>query len=71
MIAVQIGANRGNDDFTQIIKNKKIEMLILVEPLDFHNESLNECYKEIKNKVIKNLIITNNINEKKKCDLLS
>ena len=41
MVVVQIGANRGNDDFTEIIKNKKIEKLILVEPLDFHNQSLN------------------------------
>jgi FkbM family methyltransferase len=67
MIVVQIGANRGNDDFTEIIKNKYIEKLILVEPLDIHNEKLNECYKHITNKHIENIIITDdeNINKSK------
>lgn len=65
MVVVQIGANRGNDDFTEIIKNKKIEKLILVEPLDFHNQSLNECYKHLSNKYIENVIITDKIDEKK------
>jgi hypothetical protein len=58
MVAVQVGANRGNDDFTEIIKNKNVEKLILVEPLDVHNQKLNECYSNIENKFIENIIIT-------------
>lgn len=60
MVAVQIGANRGNDDFTEMIKNFFLEKLILVEPLDIHNEKLIQCYSEVKNKFIENIIITDN-----------
>lgn len=58
MITIQIGANRGNDHFTDITKNKDITTLILVEPFSCHNNSLEECYKHIKNKYIENIIIT-------------
>lgn len=59
MIALQIGSNKGYDDFTNLILNKTIDKLILVEPFKEHNESLNKCYFNIKNKHIENIIITN------------
>jgi FkbM family methyltransferase len=65
MIAVQIGSNRGYDDFTKMIENKQVEKLILVEPLEIHNKSLEECYKHIPNKVIENIIIVDKENSKK------
>ena len=60
MIALQIGANKGYDDFTDTIKDELIEKLILVEPFNEHNESLNNCYSHIEKKYIENVIVTNN-----------
>lgn len=65
MIAIQIGSNRGYDDFTNLINNENIEKLILIEPLKVHNESLNQCYSHIENKFIENVIITDNPNSGK------
>lgn len=62
MIAVQIGANRGNDEFTSLIKNEHVDTLILVEPLSVHNPSLINCYSNIDNKFIENVIITDKEN---------
>jgi FkbM family methyltransferase len=58
MIAVQVGSNRGYDDFTNLIQQKKLEKLILVEPFIEHNDSLNNCYSYIDNLTIENVIIT-------------
>jgi FkbM family methyltransferase len=58
LIVVQIGANRGNDHLTELLKDKKIEKLILVEPFEEHNNSLQNCYFDKKNFVIENIIIT-------------
>jgi FkbM family methyltransferase len=46
MNILQIGANRGNDDLTDIIRpyKAKIAKLILVEPLSVHNKALIKCY---------------------------
>lgn len=55
MIIVQLGANRGYDGLHNWLKNNNsvdIEKLILVEPMTEHHKSLNECYSEIKNKII-------------------
>jgi FkbM family methyltransferase len=45
---VQIGANRGNDDLTQIIRSlpssNLVGRLVLVEPLSVHHETLRTCY---------------------------
>lgn len=59
MNIVQIGANKGYDDLTDyILKNKNlVSFLLLVEPLEVFNESLNRCYNSIKNKVIENLVV--------------
>ena len=62
MIAVQIGANRGNDEFTSLIKSEHVDTLILVEPLSVHNSSLINCYSNIDNKFIENVIITDKEN---------
>jgi FkbM family methyltransferase len=58
MIAVQIGSNKGYDDFTDLLVGKNVEKLIMVEPFFEHNVSLAECYEHITNKVIENIIIT-------------
>ncbi len=63
MIAVQIGSNKGYDDFYDVIKDSKLEKLILVEPFNEHNESLLTCYSHVDNKEIENIIITNNPNK--------
>ena len=62
MVAVQIGSNRGNDEFTSLIKDQQIDLLVLVEPLSVHNTSLLDCYLNIKNKFIENIIITDEEN---------
>lgn len=57
MTVIQIGSNRGYDDFTSLIETKKIDLLILVEPFEEHNLSLGECYKHLENVYIENVII--------------
>jgi FkbM family methyltransferase len=62
---IQIGSHKGYDDLTEIVKKHKpeeIENLILVEPQQQFNESLNDCYLEYKPK-IENIVITPNENE--------
>lgn len=58
---VQIGANKGYDDFTKYIVSilgvYDIENLILVEPLFVHNSALERCYGSIKNLHIENVVI--------------
>jgi FkbM family methyltransferase len=57
MIVVQIGVNRGNDDLTEIIKDKNIKKLILVEPLNIHNDHIQQCYSWVKKLYIENIAI--------------
>jgi hypothetical protein len=61
----QLGVCKANDDLTEIIKDKNIDLLVLVEPLDFHNSDIEKCYKHIENKHIENIVIftENNITE--------
>lgn len=54
----QLGVCKGNDDLTEIIKDKNIDLLVLVEPLDFHNSDIEKCYRHIKNKHIENIVIS-------------
>ncbi len=61
---VQIGANQGNDELTELLKGKHIEKLILVEPLDIHNDNLKQCYSNIKEVHIENIAIIDNPNQK-------
>ncbi len=53
----QIGTCKGNDDLTQLIADKDIDLLVLVEPLDVHNNDIESCYKHINNKHIENIAI--------------
>ena len=62
MVAVQIGSNKGYDDFTELIKDKQIDKLVLIEPFEEHNESLKSCYSNFENVSIENIIITDNPN---------
>ena len=63
MIAVQIGSNKGYDDFTELLIHKNVEKLILVEPFEEHNESLRRCYSNIENLYIENIIINDDPNK--------
>ena len=66
MKIIQIGAHKGYDDLTDIVKNidnSIIESLILVEPQQEFNESLNSCYSGY-NFTIENLVITDNEDDK-------
>jgi FkbM family methyltransferase len=57
MNIVQIGANVGNDDLSQIIGNNQPNKLILVEPMSLHNNSLLNHYNWIDNLIIENVVI--------------
>jgi FkbM family methyltransferase len=57
MTIVQIGANRGYDDVTEIANQISPDRIILVEPFNEHNESLQECYKHIPECYIENIAI--------------
>jgi FkbM family methyltransferase len=65
MIVVQIGANRGYDELTDLIKNIKVDKLVLVEPMSKFNDSLLKCYNHIENLFIENVAITDDVNKKK------
>jgi hypothetical protein len=57
MNIIQIGANRGNDDVSQIIGTRQPDKLILVEPMKLHNDALNNFYGWVSNKFIENVVI--------------
>lgn len=57
MNIIQIGANRGNDDVSEIIGNTQPTKLILVEPMKLHNDALNSYYHWVNNKFIENVVI--------------
>lgn len=65
MIAVQIGSNKGYDDFTNLLVGKNVEKLIIVEPFFEHNVNLSKCYEHVTHKVIENIIITDNSSKDK------
>lgn len=57
MNIIQIGANRGNDDVTELIGSQQPNKLILVEPMKLHNNALNIFYGWVHNKFIENIVI--------------
>jgi FkbM family methyltransferase len=57
MKIIQIGANRGNDDLTNLLNSTQPSKFVIVEPMNIHNESINSCYNWIENKIIENLAI--------------
>jgi FkbM family methyltransferase len=62
MKILQIGAHKGNDDMTDIIKRydkDHIEIIILVEPQSQYNNNLLDCYRDYNIK-IENLVIVDN-----------
>lgn len=60
MNIIQIGACVGNDGLTKYIESiHNIEKLILVEPMNIHNEKLQEVYKGY-SFIIENIAITTN-----------
>ena len=40
MIIVQVGTNAGNDDVSRILNNQQPDLLILIEPMNVHNEKI-------------------------------
>lgn len=56
---LQVGSNRGNDDFFRYLvdNNIQVDLGILVECFSPHIESLRECYKDIPNILIDNVAI--------------
>ena len=64
MTVIQIGANQGNDELTELLKNQPIDKLILVEPLELHNVKLKQCYSNIENLFIENIALTDDPNQK-------
>lgn len=61
---VQIGANRGYDDVSEICKIILPNKILLVEPFEEHNNSLRECYSEIEDCVIENIAIIDDVDQK-------
>jgi FkbM family methyltransferase len=57
MKIVQIGACRGNDHVTNLIKDIEVEFLLLVEANPFNIESLKQCYANRTN-IIEHIAIT-------------
>ena len=60
MNLVQIGANRGNDHVTKLIKESKkaFDKIVLVEPIEFVLEELKACYLDVQNVIIEKCIIS-------------
>jgi hypothetical protein len=58
MKIVQIGTCVANDDITEIISNNELDLLVLVEPMEIHNNKILDCYKHIKNVHLENIAIT-------------
>lgn len=64
MIIVQVGTNTGNDDVSNILNNQQPDLLILIEPMNVHNEKIESHYSWVKNKIIKNIAISLDDNQK-------
>jgi FkbM family methyltransferase len=63
MKIVQIGANRANDDLSQLIGKNQPEILLLIEPIHFHNQSLKSFYSWVSNLIIENVAISEKTNQ--------
>jgi FkbM family methyltransferase len=59
MNIIQVGTNVANDDLTLILRENNIQpkILILIEPINIHNDKILNCYSHITNKVIENIAI--------------
>jgi hypothetical protein len=57
MNIVQIGANKGNDDLSQLIGNVQPQKLVLVEPMKLHNEDLLNHYSWVNNIFLENVVV--------------
>jgi len=51
MIAVQIGTNRADDFFYSICREKKFDMIYLIEPLTRFNDVVHKYYDSFKHKI--------------------
>jgi FkbM family methyltransferase len=65
MKIVQLGTSRGYDHVTDLINNKKIDFLYLVEANILNIPYLQECYKNIENHHIDNIAIVVEKNSEK------
>ena len=54
---IQIGANKGNDDLSQLIGNVQPQKLILVEPMKLHNQDLLNHYSWVNNIFLENVVV--------------
>lgn len=60
MNIIQIGTCVGNDDLTNIVKDNKVNLLLLIEPMEIHNEAIRACYRDPENtKNIENIYLEN------------
>lgn len=57
MNIVQIGANKGNDDLSQLIGNNQPQKLVLVEPMKLHNQDLLNHYSWVNNIFLENVVV--------------
>lgn len=60
MKIVQLGSSTGNDHVTELIKDKQLEFLYLVEANKLNLERLQECYKNYEKCIIDNIAIVDN-----------
>jgi FkbM family methyltransferase len=58
MNVFQIGTNKANDELTLLLKDKKVNLLVLIEPNFNYNNKINLCYSHVNNKFIENIVIT-------------
>jgi hypothetical protein len=62
MNIVQIGTNRANDNLTSLVytyNSEDIDLLLLVEPIPIHNETIKSCYSKYASKLhIENIVIS-------------
>ena len=70
MNIVQIGTNKAYDNMSTIVNkysNLQIKNLIMIEPFEYHNDSIKECYSAYLDKLyIENIIITPDSNHNEK-----
>jgi FkbM family methyltransferase len=64
MNIIQIGANRGSDELTELLEGIKVSSLVLVEPFEVHNEYMIKCYEKLGNYSIENIAIVPNEEQK-------
>lgn len=57
MNIIQIGANKGNDDLSLIINKNQPDKLVLVEPMELHNQDLLNHYGWVENLFLENLVV--------------